>query len=861
MWKEVLNFSLKNGGTLTATQANIWQGSLTIEQSVSADDTFELGSTHIGQMTVTLADLQVSQIQDATFSLNTEGHLILDGERVPYQTVYANVDFTDAVVVVYMAQDDDTLTQMGVYNVVQTTRDDGIISITAYDNMDKLSEVYTTSLTFPSTYGAMANEITGQLLTFDGSSTAVAEKPEAEDLTKREVLGYIAQACGYNVLCNPQGYFQFVRYNLSGFSTQGQYHEISGLYSFHHSQYPVVITGVKVIVTDEEMTTDPDTGDTVAEIVTHEYTAGTDAYQLVIEENPLITTTNGQAVADALYALYGNVEFYTGDVSHLSDLSIKASDIMKVTDRHNNTFPMLVSRTVISTGSAQSTSSYAEEPSRKIVTQPSQMSRIQNSVKQVAVDAKNGKRIASNTNQYFWHTETGSDTGAHITEIPREDFLDDPTSGGGNTLIRSNGVAIRDGLTELSTFGAFGAQLGKEDTAHILLTNAGMTGVSSDSTETFRISVGDYTGTAKISESSGIIENANTNKSILPQFTYTPNADPVDLTNILIDVTVVATSSGHTRSLTLRTTRIYDESQIATDGLVQSAQPFVTYGDYTRIEVTVRWFTNAKDSFVSAQVTTAGSTATIDNVQVFCTLTTANPVAPSYTFGLRSGTRSEEGAYSFVGGTQNIASGEASSVFGAENVVGGMGSASFGAQNTVTGNYGLASGQGNVVTGDKATALGDHLLAYTSHQTVLGHYNVGDENDEYALIVGNGDVSDRSNAFAVGWDGSVVAWGVKSFTPTWGTNQTPVRYHCVVSAGICSFFFMGNGVAHSQGDLICTLPEGARPKAQVNVPFVKMTGNVVGVLTITSVGAVTVGFISSTTSTGRIYLNCTYPVV
>ena len=66
------------------------------------------------------------------------------------------------------------------------------------------------------------------------------------------------------------------------------------------------------------------------------------------------------------------------------------------------------------------------------------------------------RKIAANTNQYFWHTETGTDTGAHITEIPQEDFLRDPEHGGGNLLARSNGIAVRDGLTELSQFSANG---------------------------------------------------------------------------------------------------------------------------------------------------------------------------------------------------------------------------------------------------------------------------------------------------------------------------------------------------------------------------------------------------------------------
>lgn len=73
------------------------------------------------------------------------------------------------------------------------------------------------------------------------------------------------------------------------------------------------------------------------------------------------------------------------------------------------------------------------------------------------------KVITGNTNQHFWFTETGTDTGAHITEIEREEFLDDPYNGGGNLLGRSNGIAIRDGMTELSTFAAGGSRIGRAD--------------------------------------------------------------------------------------------------------------------------------------------------------------------------------------------------------------------------------------------------------------------------------------------------------------------------------------------------------------------------------------------------------------
>lgn len=86
---------------------------------------------------------------------------------------------------------------------------------------------------------------------------------------------------------------------------------------------------------------------------------------------------------------------------------------------------------------------------RQAVKQVGILSKTVSAVRKVAESAA---RVAGNTNQYFWHTQEGSDTGAHITEIPREDFLADPENGGGNLLARSNGVAVRDGLTELAAF-------------------------------------------------------------------------------------------------------------------------------------------------------------------------------------------------------------------------------------------------------------------------------------------------------------------------------------------------------------------------------------------------------------------------
>lgn len=92
-------------------------------------------------------------------------------------------------------------------------------------------------------------------------------------------------------------------------------------------------------------------------------------------------------------------------------------------------------------------------------------------VKGVKDTAEKAKRIATSTAQYFWVSTGGNDNGAHVTAIPQEQFEADPQNGGGNTLMTSNGVAVRDGLTELATFSADGITFGDEDGEHLRMEN------------------------------------------------------------------------------------------------------------------------------------------------------------------------------------------------------------------------------------------------------------------------------------------------------------------------------------------------------------------------------------------------------
>lgn len=87
--------------------------------------------------------------------------------------------------------------------------------------------------------------------------------------------------------------------------------------------------------------------------------------------------------------------------------------------------------------------------------------------------AKAAADIAKETSQYFWFNSqdsgAGEGAGAHITEVDSDTFISNPSNGGGNVLINNNSVNIRDGVTNLATFGSSGAQIGKTTSAHSVL--------------------------------------------------------------------------------------------------------------------------------------------------------------------------------------------------------------------------------------------------------------------------------------------------------------------------------------------------------------------------------------------------------
>lgn len=110
---------------------------------------------------------------------------------------------------------------------------------------------------------------------------------------------------------------------------------------------------------------------------------------------------------------------------------------------------------------------------------------------------------ASDAVQYFW---TDAD-GVHVTQVPQDDYVQDPTSAGINILINStNGMQVLDGLTVLAMYSVTEI-IGDPDGAHVEVTPSGVSIVSSDGVIAFDVSTSGGTATVNVSKNiSRVIE-------------------------------------------------------------------------------------------------------------------------------------------------------------------------------------------------------------------------------------------------------------------------------------------------------------------------------------------------------------------
>lgn len=374
---------LKDGTKLNITNANLWQGTFKIEDSVSQDNNFDVGDAIINKLSFTLNNIYND---------------------------YSDYDFKDASVVAYIGlQLSGSLEKIRKFTGTadEATFNGSLIEISVLDNMSKADKDFDADenqIQFPATiltimqYCARKIGVPFDTPDFPNKDFVINSLPQtsSQTLTYRQVIAYCAQICGCFARCNRNGGLELKWYNQEGliqsFSDGGTFNTTTTPYSdganvdggtFNTTTTPysdgdslddgilgaaayevhyftsysshslgvddVVITGVSVKT--KEQNSEPAMN-------------GSSGYVVSIENNPFVTEDNKQSIANYLGKRLIGFKFRTLTASILSDPSIEAGDVGFFYGLDHNYYPVIVSSVTFTAGSYMNIRSSAETPAR-----------------------------------------------------------------------------------------------------------------------------------------------------------------------------------------------------------------------------------------------------------------------------------------------------------------------------------------------------------------------------------------------------------------------------------------------------------------------------------------------------------------
>lgn len=171
-----------------------------------------------------------------------------------------------------------------------------------------------------------------------------------------------------------------------------------------------------------------------------------------------------------------------------------------------------------------------------------------------SIDLK-GLNVAGSVQQYFW----SDNDGVHVTQIPQDEYLADPSNAGINILINStNGLQILDGTTVLA-FYSISELIGDPEGAHVEITSEGVTITSPDG---IAFSVQQGAGSSQIQ----VVKNIRESTTTFPHTFVIPElSDAVSGTSVLFRYRESDTTSSYKQ---LSFTKGTAQTQSTTHGTV-----------------------------------------------------------------------------------------------------------------------------------------------------------------------------------------------------------------------------------------------------------------------------------------------------
>jgi hypothetical protein len=376
------DITLTDGTVINLTNADFWSNGMKFEDSVSDDNTFNIGSTNINTLNLSINNF--------------------DGK-------YTDYDFTDATVICYVGielepEDTSALLDTTGDKILDTTGNEiivhknaliekirictmtvidtpyqntTIIELECEDNMRKFDRDYSASkLKYPATRKQIMQDackvcgVTLDTLNFYQDSYQIPARPDDEALTFRQVIAWTCQiGCQY-ARCDKYGRLTIKWYDTE--ITDANRVAINSTNGFTPNLDDVVITGVQVTEYLESTSTDEEASS---------YLYGEEGYVLKISENKLIPQGTGEVVANMIGEKCVGMSFRPFETECLTDIVLEAGDAVLITDRKGNKYKSYLTNVVLQPGSFEQISCNAESAARN-------SSKTYSLVTQAAVDAR-----------------------------------------------------------------------------------------------------------------------------------------------------------------------------------------------------------------------------------------------------------------------------------------------------------------------------------------------------------------------------------------------------------------------------------------------------------------------------------------
>lgn len=254
-----------------------------------------------------------------------------------YDGRFDAIDFYGAEITLFtgMTLDDGSVEKIkeGIFSVVEPNTPGSTITLVAADYMAKTSDSYVSNTTFPATVFNIYRDVCIQCNLVAGSAKFTngdfVVDAISENVTCREMLGYIAMIAGGNAMCDSNGAVIIKSYDFSGLKKSDGTYDYTKAQNFSGFQKNPSISTDMIRITGVKA--ENDDGDEK-----QSYIVGSEDYCFLIE-NPLISGKEAQALQ-----LIGNVivglEFYTFSGDHISNPLAEFMDPCFVQDMKGNLF-------------------------------------------------------------------------------------------------------------------------------------------------------------------------------------------------------------------------------------------------------------------------------------------------------------------------------------------------------------------------------------------------------------------------------------------------------------------------------------------------------------------------------------------